>query len=66
MIDTLFNIILLILFVFSFVFGIYLLLNWKMLVKSNKEKEQEFYKYVDLVYEMDEEDLDKILQEKRK
>ena len=61
-----FNIILLVLFVFVLFFGVYILLNWKMLVKSNKEKEQEFYKYVDLVYEMDEEDLDKILQEKRK
>ena len=45
--QTIFNVILLILFVVSFAYGIYLLLNWKMLVKSNKQREQEFYDWLD-------------------
>ena len=49
--QAIFNIILLILFVIALVFGIYLIINWRHMVESDKERERQFLDWLKQVEE---------------
>lgn len=49
--QTVFNIILLILFVIALVCGIYLIINWRHMVESDKERERQFLDWLKQVEE---------------